>query len=221
MSDDFIPSNDDKFDDLQEHFVEKVTTDPVKYNQTKEQIAALAVSQTLWTAAFGEHKQAQLKARQKALEKDESRESLTKLIRSSVRTINGIPTITNADRTELGLLPHAETRAKAPVPSTRPVLRVVDKGARRHEVHWVDADTPHSRAKPRGVDACELFVKIGDPAPTSEKECIYVARDTASPYLYEFDVADVGKTVHWLGRWVNRANDHGPAGATVSAKVNP
>ena len=221
MSDDFIPSNDDKFHDFQDHLIGKVSGTPEKYNHTASQVTALATAQATWVTAFAAHKKAQIEAHQKAQEKDHARSGLTTLLRSSVHMVNAIPGITNADRAELNLPARAEVRTKAAAPQTRPVLRIVDKGSRRQELHWVDELTPLSRAKPRSADACEIFLKIGDPAPTDEKQCGYAARDTASPYLYEFDVADVGKTAYWLVRWVNRANDCGPVGTMVSAKINP
>lgn len=71
----------------------------------------------------------------------------------------------------------------------------------------------------REAEACEIFLKIGDPAPVDETTCKRVARDTKTPYLYQFNVADVGKTAYWLFRWVNSKDEPGPFGVLVSAKI--
>jgi hypothetical protein len=177
-------------------------------------------AQGAWQKTYGAHKKAKLDADHAVQEKEKAYETYASLLRSSVRKVNALPNADNALRASLGLPSHAETRTKNGAPETRPVGRIVDEGSRRLSVHWVDEETPHTRKKPQGVDACELWLKVGDAPPVDESGCELVARDTASPYLYEFEAADVGKTAYFLLRWVNRQNDRGPFGAVVSARVS-
>jgi hypothetical protein len=56
-------------------------------------------------------------------------------------------------------------RHKIPTPSTWPVVRITAPGGHRQELNWVDETTPTTRRKPDGVEAAEIFLKLGDPAP--------------------------------------------------------
>jgi hypothetical protein len=221
VSDDPIPSKDDNFDDFQAHVVTTIAANPSTYGHAAADVTTLQASQALWVAKFATHKDADIAAQKATTEKTKARASLEELLRSSVRKVNAIPGVDNVVRAALALPAHATTRAKAMAPSTKPIVHTTDPGGHRQELHWVDETTPTQRKKPHGYEAVEIYLKLGDPAPADETTCVLVARDTATPYLYQFQTADIGKTAYWLLRWVNHANEAGPLSAVVSAKVNP
>jgi hypothetical protein len=129
--------------------------------------------------------------------------------------------VTNADRTGLGLPARDDTRTAIPVPTSRPIGRLESNIGLRHIVQWADDQTPHARRKPEGVHGCELCLKIGDPAPVDDSTATHRVVDTATPYVYDFDPADAGKTAYWMLRWVNPKGEAGPWGVVVSGKINP
>jgi len=47
----------------------------------------------------------------------------------------------------------------------------------------------------------------------------YTATDTKTPYTYDFEPADAGKTAYYWVRWVNPKGEPGPWGAMVSATI--
>ena len=86
-----------------------------------------------------------------------------------------------------------------------------------------DESTPTSKAKPKGVMGCEIWVKVspaGDPPPVGADGLTFLTLDTASPYIAEFDGADGGKTAHYMLRWVRSNGDKGPWSETVSATIS-
>jgi hypothetical protein len=221
MSDDLIPPKDDKFDDFQAQAITTIAANPATYGHAPADVTALEAAQAAWNTKFAAHKVAVITGEQATKAKDKAREGLEDLLRASVRKVNAIPGADNALRASIALPAHATTRHKIAAPTTQPIVRIVELAGHRQELHWVDASTPTSRKKPAGYEAVEIFLKLGDPAPTDETTCTLAARDTATPYVYEFQTADVGKTAYWFVRWVNHANEHGPLSALVSAKVNP
>ena len=46
--------------------------------------------------------------------------------------------------------------------------------------------------------------------PADPGEIGFVAMDTASPYIVEYDGADGGKTAHYMLRWVRTGGEKGP-----------
>lgn len=107
----------------------------------------------------------------------------------------------------------------SPVPETRPI-GIVDTSQRlQHTISFVDETTPKSKAKPYGVYGCEIWFKIGDTPPADPSELNFAALDTASPYMLVFSGSDVGKTTHYMLRWVNTRGQAGPWSETVSAVI--
>jgi hypothetical protein len=126
---------------------------------------------------------------------------------------------TPAQRAGLGLPPIDTTPTTAGPPTSKPVIVKVDGSQRLiHIVHWVDENTPGSKAKPAGVKRAILLLKIGT-APTGPSDMQEVAADTATPYLYSFAEADAGKTAHWAACWENSSMQRGPCSAVSSWTV--
>lgn len=220
MSQDVIPSGDSELDKFQKIYIDTIAAAPAPYDHTAQDVARLQAAQAIWTPAYANHHQAQVDAGKAGQEKDERRAGLVAELRSSIRKVNAMPTITNAVRAALGIPLHAEGRSAVLAPTTRPIGRIVDKGGLRQELHWVDETTPHSRKKPNGVHGCQLWLKIGDVAPVDVTGCELASLDTATPYLYEFEAADAGKTAFWLLRWVSTRGENGPLRVVVSGKIN-
>ena len=132
------------------------------------------------------------------------------------KEITGRRTLTVEQRAGLGLPALDAIRSTAPVPASKPVIVKVDATQRLHHIiHWVDENTPGSKAKPAGVVRAILFLKIGA-APTGPADMPEVADDRATPYIYEFDAADAGKTAHWALCWENASGERGPCSAASS-----
>ena len=50
-------------------------------------------------------------------------------------------------------------------------------------------------------------------------QCVFLALDTASPYVATYEGTDGNKTAHYMLRWATRAGDKGPWSETVSATI--
>ena len=123
---------------------------------------------------------------------------------------------TPTQRAGLGLPAIDSTPTTAGPPTSKPVIVKVDGGQRLiHIVHWVDENSPGSKAKPPGVKRAILLLKIGT-APTGPSDMAEVAADTATPYLNSFAEADAGKTAHWAICWENSSMQRGPCSAVSS-----
>ena len=219
MSDDFIPPNDDEFEAFQKKFTAGVLASSEPYGVTPEEQQMLQVEQTGWEKSLKDLRAAEDIVRAAHQGKNEHRASYVTVIRGVARKVNGSINITNEARVSLGLNPHAQTRTHIGVPETRPLGRVEAMGKHRLVLHWVDGMTPHTRKKPHGVHACQIWLKIGDTAPVDEKGCELVATDTATPYVYDFKPEDQGKIAYWMLRWVNPKGEPGPWGHVVSGVV--
>ena len=57
------------------------------------------------------------------------------------------------------------------------------------------------------------------PPPVDPGELTFLAVDTRTPYMTEFDGADGNKMAHYMLRWLNPKGQTGPWSQTVSATI--
>jgi hypothetical protein len=103
-------------------------------------------------------------------------------------------------------------------PQTRPVASINTDQRLRHTINFVDETTPTTRSRPDGVKGCEIWNKVGE-APTGPSQLTYVATDTRTPYVIEYDETDGGKTAYYMLRWINSKGETGPWSQTVNATI--
>jgi hypothetical protein len=151
--------------------------------------------------------------------KDAARDAIEAALRPLVNQIQATPGVTDAQRQALGITVRASARTAVGAPTTRPVVTVDTSQRLQHTISFVDELTPTSRAKPDGVAGCEIWMKIGDAPPADPSELRFLATDTRTPYVAEFDGVDAGKTAYYMLRWVNTRGDRGPWSQTVSGTI--
>ena len=104
-------------------------------------------------------------------------------------------------------------------PSTRPIVLVDTAKPGCHSLHFLDENTPRVIGKPAGIEAVEIWAKLGDGPPASPQELVLLARDTHSPHLVQYSSAQIGQTAYYQLRWINAQGDKGPWSELFSAPV--
>jgi len=219
---DYIPRSDNDFQAWVANFVTYAQAHladlGIAITDVTPILAGLADFDTKLTANVTAQQAAQ-SARQA---KDASRDTLESAIRQLVRQLQASSDVDDAERAALGITIPDTTPTAAGGIDTRPIGMVDTSQRLRHEIRFVDEATPTSRAKPAGVMGCEIWVKVaaqGEAPPADPDELSFVAMDTASPYIVEYDGADGGKTAHYMLRWVKSGGEKGPWSETVSATI--
>ena len=221
MGSNYIPSPDGDFDTWQNNFYTYANANLANLGLVAADLTAITTARTAWTNGLTANAAAQTTARAARQTKDDARSAYETLIRSLVRRLQSSPSVDNAERQALGITVKDDvaTLTAASAAATRPV-GVVDTSERlRHTIKFFDEATPQSRAKPDGVMGCEIWVKIGDPAPADSGELQFLALDSATPYVAEFTGNQSGKKAHYMLRWVTTRGDKGPWSETVSATI--
>jgi hypothetical protein len=216
---DYIPQADASFDTWQTNFVTFFNANAAALGfDPLVDVPALAAVQTDWNSTYAAHTAAQASAQGATGAKDLDRNELIAVIRGFTAQIQANPGISDDQKAGLGVTVPDTTPTPVGVPTTRPELEADTSQRLQVTVSFRD-EFATDRAKPEGARGCEIWTKVGDPAPTDIDDADYQATDTRSPHLLSFDGADGGKTVHIIGRWVNTRGEPGPISETVSATI--
>ncbi len=217
---DYIPQGDAEFNDWFNTFYTSVSGDLAGWDMVAAELVPITNAKNKWDTDYSAHKAEVEIAKGKRETKDNSKDAAQDVVRPFVRAKQENSAVLPETKLAGGVPVRDTTRSPIPAPTTPPVITRVDTSQRlRHIIHWSDSTTPTSKAKPSGAHGAEIRVKIGGPPPTGPDECEFIALDTATPHLIEFDAADAGKTAHYMLRWVNAKGDPGPWSATVSATI--
>jgi hypothetical protein len=216
---DYIPSSDAEFDAWSKNFVDKVVANAAALGVTPAQVTSLQGKQTDWGAKYPTSITKQAESNSAVQAKSDSRSGFEDLIRSTVNIIQSSETVTDADRQTLGITVRSTARTAVGPPTTKPIATVDTSQRLQHTINFVDELTPTSRAKPDGVQGCEIWMKVGDPAPNGPNDVRYLALDTRTPYTVQFDAADGGKKAYYMLRWMSTRAETGPWSATLSATI--
>jgi hypothetical protein len=172
-----------------------------------------------WSTSYDAHLAEQATAQMKAQTKNTARDAAETVMRALARIMQQHPAMTDADRAAAGLNVRDTTRTAAAAPTSRPI-GVVDTSQRlRHTIYFKDENTPNSKKKPDGIMGAEIWCYLGATPPVDASLCSFVALDTSSPYVVDYEGEDAGKIAHYFIRWVNTRGEKGPWSETVSATI--
>lgn len=216
---DYVPSSDGEFAAWLRNLAAYVTAHFAELGLGADDMDALTYWSEEFPISLDALVAAQAEAAAKRQAKDEMRSGAEEAVRGIVRRIQAAPGVTDAQRQALGIMVRDSTPTAAGAPTTRPVVSVEAGQRLRHMIHFAETG---KKGKPAGVMGCEVWMKItaaGAAAPVDPSELSFLALDTRTPYIAEYDGADAGKTAHYMLRWVNTRGDKGPWSETISATI--
>ena len=217
---DYIPSADGEFDAWQSNFVTYATANAAALGlDPLVDIPPLAAAQGVWSTDYAANTAAQAAAQAARQAKVAARDSYESVIRPLVGVLQASADVDDGERAALGItVPDTKPTPVGP-PTSRPVVTVDTAQRLQHTIAFGDELTPTSRAKPDGVRGAQIWVKIGDPPPVDPNELTFLATDTRTPYVANFDGADGNKVAHYMLRWESTRGETGPWSETASATI--
>lgn len=114
------------------------------------------------------------------------------------------PGVTDMDKTALGLNLPNNTPSPVPVPTTWPVLSVVNGGYLGLTLRFADSMTPTQLGKkPQGVKQLELVQTIATTPSVDPAVALPAGNYTKIPILLSYDAGDRTKYATLWARWIN------------------
>lgn len=219
MATDYIPASDADFDAWQQNLVNYVVANAAALGVPPADVTSIQGFNGSWGTKYPAANTATASANAATQEKNDCRSDFEGFLRPFVGRIQSSSSITDAQRQALAITVRSTSRTAVAAPTSKPVATIDTSQRLRHTINFVDETTPTSRAKPEGVQGCEIWMKIGDPAPAGPNDVHYLALDTRTPYTVEFEAADAGKTAYYMLRWISTRGETGPWSQTVSGTI--
>lgn len=192
---------------------------PAEYNLTNAETDALKTDLNAFETALNDWDAVNADYDAKLEAKKAARLQAVDRGRQQRRQVRAKPGISNDRLASANLTPYDDTPTASPSPASAP-FAVIEYAKLRHTINFRDKNTPHTDKKPDGMYGAEIWLKIGGDAPVDNKECEYLTTDRATPYLWQFDAEDAGKTAWYLLRWISKNGDKGEWSQAVSATIN-
>ena len=217
---DYIPLSDPEFDLWQANLVDYTEENLAAWGISAAALAAVKTKQSIWTKTFSNASNKQNRTTADVQAKNDALADYKEAIRSFVaENLAHNTSVTDSERIRLGLKVKSGTHTPTPVPTTSPVGTVDFSVRGQHTINFTDEATPRSKAKPAGVHGCEIWAKVGGEAPKDASELVYLATDTATPYVAKYEGKQAGIMVYYWLRWVNTRGEHGPWSAPISSLI--
>lgn len=217
MGSDYIPTGDAEFHGWFGNLNDYANANAADLGLTPDQTLALTNAYTVWKTAFPAHTTASAAASAAKTNKDAARDAAETVLRPLVQQLQASPNVTDDQRKKMKITVRATTRTRSSAPTTMPVANVDTSQRLRHVISY--KDSAGNRAKPPGVAYCEIWVKVGSPAPTDIGQMTYLGNASKTPQLEEYTAAQAGQTATYWLRWVSTRGDKGPWSEAISATI--
>jgi hypothetical protein len=213
---DFIPTAEAQFYTWQGNLLSYISSRAAAYGITEAEWTALSALQTDYQTKYAIATTAATRTAATVLAKNQAHDAFVKAIRLILKVhITYNPAVSDDDRKNMVLPVHKTTRTPVPPPTDAVALLLRQLTGNRVEVNFsrvsIDiADKEGHEAKPFGVRGVELRWAILPEPPKSHADLVHSEFDTRSPYIFQFDLPDAGKTLYICARWENTTGQKGP-----------
>jgi hypothetical protein len=211
-----IPGSDVAFHAWQGNLMSKVVAGATAWLIPAAIVTALQALQTDWETAYDIAGRPATRTSVAVAAKQWARKAYEAALRSLIRSyLTYNPLVSDGDRERLVIPIHKTTRTRIQPPTELVELLVRPLAGSRVEVTFfpINVNTTareHHEAKPYGVRGVELAWAILPAPPKSMSDLVHSTFDTRSPYIFQFDLPEAGRTLYVAARWENTRGQKGP-----------
>jgi hypothetical protein len=166
MATDYIPRTDAGLLAWSAHFSELITDSPTSYGLTAPNATQLASYQSAYATAYAAAVNADTRGKSTIFAKNQARVNLVAYVRTLARQIQGMSTVTNQQRLDLGLPVHDTVPSPIPAPGVCPNILIISTVNRTVKIRIQNPTDPTSRARPAGCAGVSVFSCVSETAPT-------------------------------------------------------
>lgn len=211
MAGSYIPAPDADFDAWANNFATLLTAGPVAYGEDAASALVVQNAYDTWATAYALAINPATRTPSTVANKDAERVNLDAAVRPVAQRINARSSVTNLQRSDLGITIRKTTRTPVPAPTTAPVVTLRSQIPGVATVQIRDETTPTTKAKPLGVIGVDLHVVVGSTPPASAEDVPLAKTTGKTPNTLTFAGGDSGQTAYVYARWTTRSGPGGTA----------
>jgi hypothetical protein len=127
--------------------------------------------------------------------------------------------VSDADRKQMGLTVHKDTRTPSPVAEDAPVIEVDSSRIGRLKIYFFVQGSRYRKGKPKGQHCAEMVWIISETPPEKWSDMAHSLVDTNSPFELVFEHDQLGQTIWFAVRWENTRGEKGPWTDMIKATI--
>lgn len=212
----YIPRKDSELATWAKNFAAHLGKDPARYGLSCAEAQEIQALVQTFAQAYARAAAPDSRSASAVRGKDAAAKAMLKVLRPCAMLIKGRRNVAAADKVNLGLNIAPPSRARLPVPSSRPLLSVESGQPLCHVLRFCDSE---SGRRPRGAAGLQLFCYLGEKAQPAVAEGRFVTVCRRSLYRHEFPFSAAGQRAHYWARWHTNRGQYGPWSLRVSLVV--
>lgn len=219
----YLPSREADLVTWSNNFNTLINVDPVAYGLDIGQAAAYTALHDAFVSAFQTANDNSTRTPSAVVTKNDAKEALIEGpggIRELVTIIQGNPTTTDTQRSDLEITIRDTEPTPVPVPGNPPEIDVIEVYGRKVTLRLRDVKNPTKRGKPDGVIGATILSFIGETPPTSAGAWQLEGSTGRTTYTVEFPETVAPGTKVWLTAfWYNPRSQSGPAATPIHSHI--
>jgi hypothetical protein len=221
MPGDYLPGSDAAFLAFTDSMRRIISVDPAAFGISPADAESFATSQIDYATTLRAATDPATRGKYTVQLKDTAKKELVGITRRLARLINNTMSVSDAQRTELGLTVRKTTRTPSAIPATAPKIDVLRVDGHDVTIALRDVLRPTSKARPIGVVAATVFTHVGETPPDDVQQWRFEGGvSSVSRVRYTFDQAiEPGTRVWFAAMWVNPRSQSGPVSEPVSTVI--
>jgi hypothetical protein len=209
-----FPTTDGGLRTFAQNMSTKVSAAPTTYGLTTTDATALATATSDFTTALNGCDPA-IRTKSAVVLKNTKKEALKNLIRQLALKVQGTPTVTDAQKAEIGLSIPSQ-RTPVPPPAFAPAVDVVAVNGRTIELRIHDSQESR-RGKPPFCSGAIVFSFVGAEAPADPAAWKGEGITTRTGFQIQFPATVPAGSQVWItAQWYNDKAQTGPASAPIT-----
>jgi hypothetical protein len=210
----YIPAAQADFNNWANNFATVVNGSPATFGLTAGDGASIAAAVANWNATFAAVIAPGQKTKTTVQAKNTARVATTATLRLYSQAIANNPGVATEDKLNAGVNPRTSKPTPITPPDTYPVLSIQAGANKQLYVRFRDSSTSTtSKAKPYGVQSCQLFYTVSDTPVTDPTLLTTQVTLTKSPSKVSFAPSAAGKQAYLAAYWLlanGKQSDWGP-----------
>ena len=214
-----FPASDNALQAWSANFLSILSAAPAgAYGVTSAQITAYGTVNSAYVSALAAC-DPNLRNKAAVVAKNSARLNLKNAARLLANTINGVATVTAAQKTALGLNVRVRP-TPVPAPTTAPGVDIVSVSAWTVKLKMHDTASSAKRGKPPGVSGASMFSYVGATPPADMAAWQFEGMTGKTDVTLSFATSNPPGTKVWFSAfWFNGRKESGPTSAPISANL--